>query len=135
MVEGQHATPAPRLLTSYSSLSMSAPISFGLKKANFPKKPSTVPKKSAFSMADDDDAPVPSTSTLPSGSRPKVSTATLSRAQKAKQAVEIELDSTVYEYDEVWDNMKEGGRLAELEKNKDAGERKVRSCSLSCARA
>jgi coiled-coil domain-containing protein 55 len=95
------------------------------------------PFNTKLSFEDDDDEPIASTSKLPatttttttttaaSNSRIKISTSTLSRAQKAKQAADIELDSTIYEYDEVYDNMKEGSRLAEVEKKKDAGERKV----------
>lgn len=97
-----------------------------------PKKLSTKPAFS-FTDADEDLPPAPpepkaSTSKLPIGSvapQPKVSTATLSRQQKLKQAQDLELDKSVYEYDEVYDNMKEGSRLAELEKKKDSGERKV----------
>lgn len=111
---------------------MSAPIklSFGLKKPlpNLASAQSnSKPKPLSLGGDDDDDsAPVPSTSTLPTAGRTKISTATLSRAQKLKQTQELELDSSVYAYDEVYDNMKEGSRLAELEKKKDAGERKVR---------
>lgn len=76
-------------------------------------------------MGEDEDEPIPSTSTLPQNNRIKLSTASLSRQQKLKQAADLALDSSVYEYDEVYDNMKEGGRLAEVEKKKDAGERKV----------
>lgn len=103
---------------------MSAPkLSFGLKKAIKPVKA----RGAAFGLGDDEE-PVPSTSTLPAqtNGRMKVSTTTLSRQQKAKQAADLALDSSVYEYDEVYDNMKEGGRLAELAKKADAGERKVR---------
>lgn len=91
------------------------------------KKPSRV---SAFASQGEDDEPIPSTSNLAQKAQSKaagkgLSTATLSRQQKAKQAEDLALDSSVYEYDEVYDNMKEGGRLALLEKKKDAGERKV----------
>ncbi|KAK4702960.1 coiled-coil domain-containing protein 55, partial [Phenoliferia sp. Uapishka_3] len=107
-------------------------LSFGFKSATVkpgfkPKSKPSLSKPPAFSLGgdDDDDAPAaiptPSTSSLP---RPKVSTATLSKAQKAKQASELALDSSVYEYDEVYDNMKAGSRQAELDKKKDAGERK-----------
>ncbi len=76
---------------------------------------------------DEDDQPVkpPIASTSSGSGKPKISTATLSRAQKAKQAEELLLDSTVYEYDEVYDNMKEGSRAAEHAKKQDAGDRKV----------
>lgn len=78
---------------------------------------------------DDDDHPVtqPIASTSSGSGKAKVSTATLSRAQKAKQAEELLLDQTVYEYDEVYDNMKEGSRAAQQASKKDAGDRKV-SC-------
>lgn len=103
-------------------------LSFGIKKAGLAK---AAPKKagsSVFAAGDDDEEeqPVPSTSKLTAaGNKPRVSTASLSKAQKAKQAADLLLDSTVYEYDEVFDQMKEGSRLAELEKKKESGERKV----------
>ncbi|KAL8292440.1 hypothetical protein RQP46_001052 [Phenoliferia psychrophenolica] len=108
-----------------------AKLSFGFKAATIkpgfkPKPKPAAPKASLFSQPDDDDpapAPVPSTSSLP---RPKVSTATLSKAQKAKQAADLALDSSIYEYDEVFDKMKTGEREAELAKKKDAGDRKPR---------
>lgn len=112
-------------------------LSFGGLKKPITKLVGTLKKpfNTKLSFEDDDDEPVASTSKLPttttataaSNSRIKISTSTLSRAQKAKQAADIELDSTIYEYDEVYDNMKEGSRLAEVEKKKDAGERKVSS--------
>lgn len=122
-------------------------VSFGLKKVLTKSttfhSAAAVPSKSkpSFSFGDDDDddaPPLASTSTLPSASsttktkpgQPKISTATLSRAQKLKQQQDIDLDSSVYEYDEVYDNMKEGSRLASLAKQKDAGERKVRHSPL-----
>lgn len=104
-----------------------AKLSFGFKaaavKPGFKPKPKpSLSKPSAFSQADEDEPlPTPSTSSLP---RPKVSTATLSKAQKTKQAAELLQDQSVYEYDEVYDNMKAGGRAAELARKQDAGERK-----------
>lgn len=106
------------------------PIKFGgLKKTALsskaaPKKPGST---SVFGAgADDDDEPVPlPPHLLGDSSKAKVSTATLNKAQKAKQAAELQMDQSVYEYDEVYDNMKEGSRLAALEKKKESGERKV----------
>ncbi|GAA5878529.1 hypothetical protein JCM1840_005539 [Sporobolomyces johnsonii] len=115
---------------------MSGPpkLSFGLNKAALPrqapKKPSAPPNK-FFGGGDDDDddsAPSPSTSALVNA-RPKVSTATLTKAQKAKQQAELELDSTVYEYDEVYDNMKAGEMAAVAERKKDSGDRKPKYIS------
>lgn len=110
------------------------PIKFGgLKKTTLPakaapKKPGTKSVFGAGADEDDDEAAAPlPPHLLGNKSKSKVSTATLSKAQKAKQAAELELDQSVYEYDEVYDNMKEGSRLAALEKKKESGERKVRS--------
>lgn len=105
---------------------------FGAKKPSLGAKPSTsaLPKKKPiFAIDDDEPSPAPLASTS-IGSKPRISTATLSKAQKAKQSKELELDSSVYEYDEVFDRMKEGSRVAELAKKQDAGERKVCSASF-----
>lgn len=108
-------------------------LSFGFKpattKLGFKPKPkpsaASTKKPAAFGADDDDDdlpsAPLPSTSTLP---RSKISTASLSKAQKAKQAADLALDSSVYEYDAVYDNMKAGARAAAEARKLDAGERK-----------
>ena len=103
-------------------------LSFGGLKMSF-KPAKKVARGSAFSLEADEE-PIPSTSNLSQNSTKGkggsgLSTASLSRAQKAQQKVDLELDGSVYEYDEVYDNMKEGGRLAAVEKKKDAGERKV----------
>lgn len=105
-------------------------LSFGLKKTTIGSLPAKkkIISSPAFSFSADDDEPlvappVASTSTL---AKSKLSTVSLSRQQKLKQAADLKLDSTVYEYDEVYDNMKEGSRMAEAAKKKDSGERKVR---------
>lgn len=100
-------------------------LSFGIKKTGLAKPAAKKGTASVFAGADEDDEPAPSTSKL-AQQQPRVSTASLSKAQKAKQAEEL-LDSTVYEYDEIFDRIKEGSRQAELEKKKDAGDRKVSS--------
>ncbi|KAM0752282.1 hypothetical protein T439DRAFT_324354 [Meredithblackwellia eburnea MCA 4105] len=87
------------------------------------------PKPSAFGALNDDDdddqPPKPSTSKHLQNQQkgPRVSTASLTKAQKAKQAADIALDSSVYEYDEVYDKMKAGERMAEQERKKEAGDR------------
>lgn len=107
------------------------PIKFGgLKKVGLPpNKAAQKPKPARIVFGEDEeDAALPAplgVASKSSSKSPLVSTASLSRAQKAKQAAELELDSSVYEYDEVYDNMKEGSRLAQLEKKKESGERKV----------
>ncbi|GAA5896452.1 hypothetical protein JCM6882_001017 [Rhodosporidiobolus microsporus] len=108
---------------------MSAPakLSFGLNKAALPRQPAKKqPGKSLFGAQDDDDddaAPPPPSSTL-AGSRPRVSTATLTKAQKAKQKQEIEMDSSVFEYDEVYDNMKAAEKVAVEKRKEESTDRK-----------
>jgi coiled-coil domain-containing protein 55 len=110
---------------------MAAPVklSFGAKVA-LPKKQTAkvVKPANAFSAIadeeDDDKASSsdkkPSTSQRPQA--PFAQNAVTSRSQKLKQAEAQALDASVYEYDEVYDNMKEGERKAlEARKQEDAG--------------
>lgn len=116
---------------------MSGPpkLSFGLNKAQLPRQPPKKPAaaKPIFGGADDDDdapAPPPGTDTTKSKQRPGVSTASLTKAQKKKQQEEVELDPSVFEYDEVYDNMKAAERIAKEERKKESSDRKVRNeCS------
>lgn len=99
---------------------MPVPIKLGLAK---PKAaPAKVSRPSAF--GDDDDGPVrgPTAST---SKLPPPANATLSRAQKKAVDQAKELDASVYEYDEVYDYLKEGERQAEKERAKENAERKV----------
>ncbi|GAA5971137.1 hypothetical protein JCM11641_004158 [Rhodosporidiobolus odoratus] len=110
---------------------MSAParLSFGLNKAALPRQPQKKPPaKSLFGAGDDDDdssSPAPPNSAL-ANSRPRVSTASLTKAQKAKQKAELELDSSTYQYDEVYDNMKAAEKVAVEERKKESSDRKPR---------
>ncbi|GJN91156.1 hypothetical protein Rhopal_004174-T1 [Rhodotorula paludigena] len=117
---------------------MSGPpkLSFGLNKAALPRQAPKKPAKGkpVFGGADDDDdeggaLPPAHLDTSRSKNRPAVSTASLSRAQKAKQQEELALDSSVYEYDEVWDNMKAAEKAAQSERKKESGERKPKYIS------
>ena len=115
-------------------------LSFGLKQPTklAPAKPkskssSIKPARPLLGHDDDDDdniVPTDPSLSLASSSRPRVSTTTLPKAQKAKQAADLALDESVYEYDGVYDQMKQGALLASASKRQDAGERKVRSLSF-----
>jgi hypothetical protein len=116
---------------------MSAPppkkLAFGLNKAALPRvAPKKLPGKSLFSAGgdDDDDEPPPPPGSHLGGSRPRVSTASLTKAQKAKQKAEVELNSSVYEYDEVYDNMKAAEKMAVDKRKHESSDLKVRPCSL-----
>ncbi|BGP48930.1 hypothetical protein JCM10450v2_004809 [Rhodotorula kratochvilovae] len=115
---------------------MSGPpkLSFGLNKAALPrqapKKPPGAAARPVFGGDDDDDAPAPAPlDTSRSKNRPAVSTATLSKAQKAKQQAELALDSSVYEYDEVYDNMKEAEKQASSARKQESADRKPKYVS------
>ncbi|GAA6043601.1 hypothetical protein JCM8097_008281 [Rhodosporidiobolus ruineniae] len=102
-------------------------LSFGLNKAALPRQPAKKPAgKALFGAQDDDDEPSssgPPTSHL-AASRPRVSTASLTKAQKAKQKQELELDSSVFEYDEVYDNMKAAEKAATDKRKDESSDRK-----------
>ncbi|GAA5988184.1 hypothetical protein JCM10908_002100 [Rhodotorula pacifica] len=113
---------------------MSGPpkLSFGLNKAQPPRQPvkRALPGKSAFGGAgadDDDDEPIQLPAHLDTArakNRPGVSTATLSKAKKAQQQAEVELDKSVYEYDEVYDNMKAAEKSVQEARKQESADRK-----------
>ncbi|GAA5936510.1 nuclear speckle splicing regulatory family 1 protein [Sporobolomyces koalae] len=118
-------------------------LSFGLNKAALPRvapKPSKLDPKGkgkgkanalAFGQDDDDEdeqsnlAPPRTTRTGPGG----VSTARLSKAQREKQARELELDQSAYEYDEVYDQMKLGEKQAQAVLKAESSDRKPKYIS------
>ncbi|GAA5971140.1 hypothetical protein JCM8115_003072 [Rhodotorula mucilaginosa] len=112
---------------------MSGPtkLSFGLNKAQLPRQPvkRAVPGKSAFGAGadDDDDEPLQLPAHLDTAkakNRPGVSTATLSKAKRAQQQAEVELDKSVYEYDEVYDNMKAAQQSVQEARKQESTDRK-----------
>ncbi|GAA5890723.1 hypothetical protein JCM8208_004974 [Rhodotorula glutinis] len=116
---------------------MSGPpkLSFGLNKnalsRQAPKKPPPASRaRPVFGGDDDDEAPPPAPlDTSRATNRPAVSTATLSRQQKAKQQAELALDSSVFEYDEVYDNMKAAEKSAQAKRKDDGADRKPKYVS------
>jgi hypothetical protein len=114
---------------------MVAPLKLSLGgKAALPK-PSSKPAQpaNAFAALGDDEDKVPSTSKRPPAPFAQ-NAAVLSRAQKLKLAEAQTLDASVYEYDEVYDSMKEGERKALEARQEQDAERKVRSLSLTADR-
>lgn len=113
---------------------------------SFSSKPKAAPlgaapalkKPAAFGDLGDDDEPIDAALTSSSSARADVnkrlaaqgaSTSTaggaLSRTAKKKLQQEIAVDPTVYEYDEVYDRMKEAEVRAKAIKEDEAAERKV----------
>lgn len=88
------------------------------------------PGRSAFGAGadDDDDEPLQLPAHLDTAkakNRPGVSTATLSKAKRAQQQAEVELDKSVYEYDEVYDNMKAAQQSVQEARKQESTDRKV----------
>ena len=105
-------------------------LSFGLNKAALPRQ-AIPPKKGkakafqSFGSDDEEEAPTP-----PPPTAKGVSTSRLSKQQRLKQEQELELDKSAYEYDEVYDAMKQGEKLALESIKKESTDRKVSNYSL-----
>lgn len=92
-------------------------LSISLKKPEVSAAPATKPKPSLFNEAEADEPAEP------------VSVAynvEASKAMRKKMEAEKEIDSTVYEYDEVWDRMQVAKQKQKEAKQVEALERKVR---------
>jgi len=57
--------------------------------------------------------------------------AEMSKATRKKMAAEIQVDATVFEYDEVWDKMQEAKARQKERQEVDSKERKVRRSIIS----
>jgi hypothetical protein len=117
-------------------------VSFSLSKTSKPslqqQQPLSLKKPAVFSALEDDipgsEASVHESAKLDVNKRLAAQNvyAEASKATRKKIAAEMEVDATVYEYDEVWDKMQEAKSRQEKQKEVDAKERKVRlSISLS----
>ena len=92
-------------------------------------------KRSAAFASLDDDEPVDAAPTASSSSKVAANkqivaqSVELSKTQKKRMEQEIKVDSSVFEYDEVWDKMQEVKLKQKEAKEADAKERKVSTCS------
>ena len=115
-------------------------VSFSLaKKAETPssfqlKKPPAPAQKPSLFNADDDDedslAPDPNASKK-NGIGIQTVSAETSKAQKKRELAEMAVDSTVYQYDEVWDKLQVAKQKVKEAKMTESKERKVRLLRLS----
>jgi len=99
-----------------------APSSFQLK-----KPPAPAQKPSLFNADDDDGdslAPDPTT-TKKNGIGIQTVSAETSKAQKKRELAEMAVDSTVYQYDEVWDKLQMAKQKVKEAKVAETKERKV----------
>lgn len=94
-------------------------------------------RSSAFGNTDDDSDNHDTLSTLPSlDGKTSVNKVVLaqnmqtSKATKKRMEAEKQVDSTVYEYDEVWDKMQEAKLKTKTTKEQESRERKVRVLQL-----
>ena len=60
------------------------------------------------------------------GAGPQTLSAETSKAQKKRELAEMAVDSTVYQYDEVWDKMQTAKQKVKEAKTAESKERKVR---------
>ena len=97
------------------------------------KKPSAPTQKPSLFNADDDDE-----GSLASGSKANKNgieiqtvSAETSKAQKKRELAEMAVDSTVYEYDEVWDKIQVAKQKVKETKMAESKERKVRLLTVS----
>jgi coiled-coil domain-containing protein 55 len=109
-------------------------VSFSLSKTtkqNQQQQPSSLKKPAVFSALEDD---IPdSEASIPESAKRDVNkrlaaqnvSAEMSKATKKKMESEMQVDATVYEYDEVWDKMQEAKARQKEKKDVDAKERKV----------
>lgn len=112
-------------------------VSFSLSKntrAKPTQQPPALKKSTAFSALEDDiphsEASIPESGKLDANKRLAAQnvSAEMSKATKKRMAAEMQVDATVFEYDEVYDKMQEAKAKQKEMKEVDAKERKV-SCS------
>ena len=91
------------------------------------KSPAPAQKPSLFNTDDDDgDSFVPDpTSTKKNGIGIQTVSAETSKAQKKRELAEMAVDSTVYQYDEVWDKLQMAKQKVKEAKVAETKERKV----------
>ena len=98
------------------------------------KKPPAPAQKPSLFNADDDDGdslvPDPAT-TKKNGIGVQNLSAETSKAQKKRELAEMAVDSTVYQYDEVWDKLQMAKQKVKEAKLAESKERKVRGSTLS----
>jgi coiled-coil domain-containing protein 55 len=106
-------------------------LSFSLPKSNKPVGTAPPLKKPVAFGSLEDDEPIDGAPTTSSDSKGSKATkkhdlvAETSRAMQKRMEAEMKVDSTVYEYDDVWDKMQEAKLRQKQAKEMAAGERKV----------
>ena len=98
------------------------------------KKPPAPAQKPSLFNADDDDDESPLTPDPKSNKKNGIGIQTVSaetsKAQKKRELAEMAVDSTVYQYDEVWEKIQVAKQKVKEAKVAETKERKVRSVYL-----
>ena len=107
-----------------------APVKLGFSLKQKPNTNTRPQRRAASSFLSlDDDEPAKPGRTAPG---PLVATeASMSKSLRKQLEEQKKIDPHAFEYDEVWDQMKDAERQAELAREEEAKIRKVRSC-CSC---
>jgi hypothetical protein len=97
------------------------------------KKPSAPAQKPSLFNADDDDedSPTPDSKPKQNGVGHQTLSAETSKAQRKRELAEMAVDSTVYQYDEIWDKIQVAKQKIKEDKVAESKERKVRPFTLS----
>lgn len=113
------------------NLPPAAPVKLGFSLKQKPKTNTTPQRRAASSFLPfDDDEPAKAGRTAPG---PLVATeASMSKSLRKQLEEQKKIDPHAFEYDEVWDQMKDAERQAQFAREEEAKIRKVRSC-CSCA--
>lgn len=105
-------------------------VAFSLKNKPKPAAAPSLKRPTAFASLDDDE-PIDAAPTSSSinkhvdANKQLLAQNVVSRSQKQRMEAEMKVDSTVYEYDEVWERMQEVKKQQKMAKEVDSKERKV----------
>jgi coiled-coil domain-containing protein 55 len=111
-----------------------APVKLGFSLKQKPNTNTTVPQRRAASsfLSLDDDEPAKVGRTAPAPERLVATEASMSKSFRKQLEEQKKIDPHAFEYDEVWDQMKDAERQAQFKREEEAKIRKVMSC-CSCA--
>jgi len=112
-------------------LNPAAPVKLGFSLKQKPKTNATEPRQPATPFLSLDDEPRTGEPAKPGRRAPGrlvATEASMSKSLRKQLEEQKKIDPHAFEYDEVWDRMKDAERQAQVAKEEEAKIRKVRSC-------